>query len=225
MCGRFTITSTEEAARALFKYTSPPLNLRPNYNVAPTDSVPIVRNRAEGGGREMVQVRWGLIPFWAKDIKIGFSTINARAETVETANAFREAFKRRRCLVVADGFYEWKKLDAKGKEKQPYRIALKSGEPFGFAGLWETWKKGADAITSCTIITGPPNALVATIHDRMAVILPPDRYDAWLDGSAGTEILTPYPANLMRAYPVDRRVGNVRNIDADLVREISAEPR
>lgn len=222
MCGRFTITSPEESVRAIFGYTSPPLNLRPSYNVAPTDSVPIVRNSAEGGGREMVQVRWGLIPFWAKDIKIGFSTINARVETVETSNTFREAFKRRRCLVVADGFYEWKKLDAKGKEKQPYRITLKSGEPFGFAGLWENWGKGADRITSCTIITGPPNELVATIHDRMAVILPPEHWDAWLGGAAGTEVLKPYSAELMRAYKVNRRVGNVRNNDAALLEELAA---
>jgi putative SOS response-associated peptidase YedK len=222
MCGRYTFTSPEEAARALFKYTSPPLNLRPNYNVAPTHDVPIVRNRADGGGREMVQVRWGLIPFWAKDTKIAFSTINARVETVQTSGTYRNAFKSRRCLVVADGFYEWKKLDPKGKEKQPYRITLKSGQPFGFAGLWETWGKGTDAIVSCTIITGPPNELVAKIHDRMAVILPPEHWDAWLGGTAGTEVLKPYPAKLMRAYPVDKRVGNVKNNDAKLLEPISA---
>jgi putative SOS response-associated peptidase YedK len=165
----------------------------------------------------MVQVRWGLIPFWAKDTKIAFSTINARVETVQTSGTYRNAFKSRRCLVVADGFYEWKKLDAKGKEKQPYRITLKSGAPFGFAGLWETWGKGIDALVSCTIITGPPNELVATIHDRMAVILPQEHWDAWLDGIAGTEMLTPYPAKLMRAYKVERRVGNVRNNDAKLL--------
>jgi putative SOS response-associated peptidase YedK len=221
MCGRFTITSTEEAVRATFGYTSPPLNLRPNYNVAPTHDVPMVRN-AEKGGREMVHVRWGLIPFWAKDTKIAFSTINARVETVQTSGTYRNAFKSRRCLVVADGFYEWKKLDAKEKEKQPYRITLKSGQPFGFAGLWETWGKASDAITSCTIITGKPNELVATIHDRMAIILPPEHYDAWLSGKAGTEILTPYPAKLMRAYPVDRRVGNVKNTDAALLEPIKA---
>jgi putative SOS response-associated peptidase YedK len=123
---------------------------------------------------------------------------------------------------VADGFYEWKKLDAKGKEKQPYRITLKSGEPFGFAGLWENWGKGTERITSCTIITGQPNELVATIHDRMAVILPPAQYNTWLSGEAGTEILTPYPAELMRAYPVDRRVGNVRNNEASLIEPIAA---
>lgn len=221
MCGRYSITSPEEAVRAVFGYTSPPLNLRPNYNVAPTHDVPVVRNREGGGGREMVQMRWGLIPFWAKDTKIAFSTINARVETVQTSGTYRNAFKSRRCLVVADGFYEWKKLDPKGKEKQPYRITLKSGAPFGFAGLWETWGKGADAVVSCTIITGPPNELVAKIHDRMAVILPPEHWDAWLSGSAGVEVLTPYPAKLMRAYKVDRRVGNVKNNDVKLLEEVT----
>jgi len=220
MCGRYTFTSPEEAARAIFGYVSPPLNLRPNYNVAPTHDVPIVRNRADGK-REMVQMRWGLIPFWAKDEKIGYSTINARVEAVESKPAFRAAFKARRCLVVADGFYEWKKLDA--KTKQPYRITLKDGKPFGFAGLWETWKnKDGEKIESCTIITGEPNELVAKIHDRMAVILPPEKFDAWLSGAAGKEILTPFPASKMRAYEVDLRVGNVRNNDAALLEPLKS---
>lgn len=222
MCGRYTFTSPEEAARALFNYTGPPLNLRPRYNVAPTDDVPVVRNSKDGGGeRELVMMRWGLIPFWATDAKVAFKSINARVETVTTAPAFREAFKRRRCLVLADGFYEWKKLDSKGKEKQPYRFVLKSGEPFAFAGLWEYWKKGdGPAITSCTIITGPPNELAATIHDRMPVILPPESYEAWLSGTAGTEVLKPFPASLMKAYPVSTRVGSPKNDDAAIIEEM-----
>ena len=198
------------------------MNLRPNYNVAPTHDVAVVRNRADGS-REMVQMRWGLIPFWAKDEKIGYSTINARVEAVDTKPAFRAAFKARRCLIVADGFYEWKKLDEKGKDKQPYLIGLKAGGPFGFAGWWETWKnKEGEKIESCTIITGEPNELVATIHDRMAVILPPEKFSAWLDGSAGKEILQLYPAQKMRAFMVDKRVGNVRNNDAALIEPIKA---
>ena len=217
MCGRYTFTSPEEAARRLFGYASPPLNLRPNYNVAPTHEVPIVRNAA-AGGRVHVQVRWGLIPFWAKDTKIGYKCINARVETVATSPAFREAFKRRRCLVLADGFFEWKKLDA--KTKQPYRMTMKSGEPFGFAGLWETWDKGEAPITTCTIITGEPNELVATIHDRMPVILPPEQYEPWLSGKAGTEILKPFPVDQMRAYPVSARVGSPKNNDAAIIEPI-----
>jgi putative SOS response-associated peptidase YedK len=219
MCGRFTFTAPEEAARALFGYTSPPLNLRPNYNVAPTQDVPIVR-LAASGGRELVQARWGLIPFWAKDEKIGYKCINARVETIAGSPAFRDAFKRRRCLVVANGFYEWKKLDA--KTKQPYRMTLKSGAPFGFAGLWETWDKGGTPIATCTIITGPPNALVSEIHDRMPVILPPERYEAWLAGKASAEILKPFPAELMRAYKVSPRVGSPKNNDAALLEELAA---
>lgn len=220
MCGRYTFTSPEEAARQLFKYEGPPLNLRANYNVAPTHDVPIVRNAA-AGGRELVQVRWGLIPFWAKDVKIGYKCINARVETVATSPAFREAYKRRRCLVVADGFFEWKKLDA--KTKQPYRMTLNNGEPFGFAGLWETWDKGETPIASCTIITGQPNELVGTIHDRMPVILPPEQHEAWLGGKAGTEILRPYPAKLMRAYPVSARVGSPKNNDAAIIEPMKGE--
>ena len=162
-------------------------------------------------------MRWGLVPFWADDPKIGFKTITARVESVTTAPAFREAFKRRRCLVVADGFYEWKKLDA--KTKQPYRITLKNGEAFRFAGLWEYWKKGEQPIVSCTIVTGPPNELAATIHDRMPVILPPEHYESWLSGSAGKKILQPFPAELMRAYAVSTRVNKHENDDAALIEE------
>lgn len=218
MCGRYSFTTPEEAARQIFKYSGPPLNLPARYNVAPSQDVPVVRNRKDGGGREQVMMRWGLVPFWAADPKVGFKSINARVETVATAPAFREAFNRRRCLVLADGFYEWKKRDA--KTKQPYRLMLKSGGPFGFAGLWEYWKKGEQAIVSCTIVTCPPNELAAAIHDRMPVILKPTDYEDWLSGKAGAEVLKPYPANDMKAYPVSTRVNKPENDDAAIIEEV-----
>src|SRR5262249_22964813 len=200
------------------------LNLPARYNVAPSQDVPVVRNRHEndGTGRELVMMRWGLVPFWAKDAKIGYRCINARLEDMTTSPAFSEAFKWRRCLVLADSFFEWKKLDA--KTKQPYRVMLKSGAPFAFAGLWEFWKKGKEQIISCTIITGPPNELAAPIHDRMPVILPPEYFDGWLSGKARTDILKPYPAQLMRAYPVGTRVNSPKNVGAAIIEPLATYP-
>src|SRR5262249_53979025 len=146
----------------------------------PTDLLPVCR-LDRSGDREIAMLRWGLIPYWAKDERIGFKAINARAETVATAPAFREAFKHRRCLVPANGFYEWKKLP--GGRKQPYLIQMRGGSPFSFAGLWERWKKGETPIETFTIITGEPNSLAAELHDRMPVILDPDDYDTWLRAS------------------------------------------
>lgn len=168
----------------------------------------------DGGEQEEVQLRWGLIPSWAKDEKIGYRTINARAETVAEKPSFRSAFKRRRCLIAADGYYEWKKL--KG-EKQPYRITLDPEQPFSFAGLWERWDKGKEPVESCTIITTDANELTTKIHNRMPVILDRADYDAWLDGSAGAELLKPFPSNNMTYHPVDTKVGNVKNTGADLI--------
>src|SRR5262249_47085174 len=153
MCGRFTHRLTWEQVRGLYHLTDsrqPQLDLTPRYNAAPTDLLPVCR-LDRSGQREMAILRWGLIPYWAKDENIGFKTINARAETVATASAFREAFKRRRCLVPANGFYEWKKLP--GGRKQPYLIQMRDGSPFSFAGLWERWKKGETRIETFTIIT------------------------------------------------------------------------
>ncbi len=184
MCGRYSITTPVEALARLFRFSGPLPNLRPRYNVAPTQQVPIVRRAQDDGEREVAQVRWGLIPFWAKDEKIGYKLINARAEGIDAKPSFREAFKRgRRCLIPADGFYEWWKGT---KPKQPWRITLEDGGPFAFAGLWERWEKAPDGVPveSCTIITTAANALVAKLHDRMPVILPVDAYGPWL-GEAG----------------------------------------
>ena len=170
-------------------------------------------------------MRWGLVPYWAKDIKIGFSTINAMAETVDTKPVFREAFKQRRCLVVIEAFYEWKKLGP--KEKQPYAIALGDRSMMALAGLWETWRSPAQEIVrSFTIITTTPNELCAPIHDRMPVILPAETWPEWL-GEEPTEeaelkkLLGPYPADRMTMWPVDRRVGNVKNNDPSLIEPVS----
>jgi putative SOS response-associated peptidase YedK len=174
-------------------------------------------------------MRWGLIPFWAKDPKIGLRTINAKAETIITAPAFREAIKFRRCLVPADAFYEWQKLDT--KTKQPFAIALKSKEPYAFAGLWEKWKdrKAGIELLTFTIITTDPNEIVQPMHDRMPVIIPERDYDRWLDVSdtqrLPVDLLRPFDADKMTAWSVRKDVGNVKNDTPDLVEEITEPER
>jgi putative SOS response-associated peptidase YedK len=222
MCGRYVISSPAETIRDLFEAMGPLPNLRPRYNVAPTDPVPVVLLDRETKARKLDTLRWGLIPYWAKDIKIGATMINAKAETVAEKPAFREAFQSRRCLIPADAFYEWQKLDA--KTKQPYAIVMKERSVFGFAGLWERWKDRANGeiVRSFSIITTEPNEVCAPIHDRMPVIVPPDDYGKWL-GEVETDpvrllgMLKPYPAERMEAYKVGPRVGNVKNDDPGLV--------
>ena len=230
MCGRYSLTTPSEAMRRLFGFANPLPNLPPRYNIAPTQSVPIVRlaRRKEGGGvgeRELVQVRWGLIPFWAKDVSIGAKTINARAESLAEKPAFREAFKSRRCLVPADGFYEWK---ASPGGKRPYRIGLKGGKGenlplFAFAGLWERWEKASDGvpIESCTIVTTDANELLRPIHERMPVILDPADYAKWLDPvtprGMAEALLKPYPAEAMVFYANSTRVNSVRYDDLECI--------
>ncbi len=221
MCGRYSITTPVEALRQLFLFDELP-NLAPRYNVAPTQEVPAVRlARAEpdaeqSGKRELVMLRWGLLPFWAKDIKQGAKMINARAETVADKPAFRNAFKKRRCLIPADGFYEWR---GKKGDKQPYRIALADGGPFAFAGLWEAWTNPEDQsrIESCTIVVTEANARLRAIHDRMPVIIAPGDHAAWLDPqsdrAALESLLKPYPAEALTAVPVSKHVNKVANDD------------
>lgn len=218
MCGRYTITAPLEAIQRIFRVSDRP-NLAPRYNVAPTQSVPIVRRPPgeDGEARQLVTVRWGLIPFWAKDESIGNRLINARADGVADKPAFRDSFAKRRCLVVADGFYEWQK---QGSKKQPFRITLSSGEPFGFAGLWSDWKNPeGERVETCTIITTDANDLLEPIHNRMPVILDPADFDRWLDGDRDEALglLQPYDPEAMTAYPVDPKVGNVRNESPDLI--------
>jgi putative SOS response-associated peptidase YedK len=198
--------------------------LAPSYNVAPQSIQPVVRLDSETGERELSVMRWGLIPFWSKDSKIAYSTINAKAETITTSPAFREAIKRRRCLVPADWFYEWKKMDA--KTKQPYAIALNDGSLFALAGLWDTWKDKAtgQAINTYTLITTDPNQLMEPLHNLMPVILQRRDYDRWLapgdPSQLPVDLLRPFPAEEMKAWPVSPRVGNVRNNDPSLVEPV-----
>jgi putative SOS response-associated peptidase YedK len=193
----------------------------PSYNVAPQSMQPVVRLDSETGKRELTVMRWGLVPFWSKDGKAAFNTINARAETVTTSPAFREAFKRRRCLVPADWFYEWQKVDA--KTKQPYAIALQDGSLFAFAGLWEAWKdkENGKAIETYTVVTTDPNELMEPIHNRMPVILHRKDYERWLTvadpAQLPVDLLRPYPAEEMNAWRVSSDVGNVRNNSPGLI--------
>jgi putative SOS response-associated peptidase YedK len=194
--------------------------LAPSYNVAPQSLQPVVRLDIETGERELTIVRWGLIPFFAKDPKIAYSTINARAETVANSPVFREPMKRRRCLVPATGFYEWQALDK--KSKQPWAIELVDGNLFAFAGLWGRWKNKATGqpLETYTIITTDPNGLLEPLHNRMPVILPPQNYSRWLDpedpAQLPVDLLRPYPAEEMRAWKVSAAVGNVRNNSPEL---------
>lgn len=212
MCGRFTLTVDPDELQQQFGLAAPPpADLVPRYNIAPTQPVAVIPNAPE---RRLELFQWGLIPSWAKDPKIGNKMINARAETLAEKPSFRSALKRRRCLVVADGFYEWKKDGTRKQGKQPMYITLADGRPFAFAGLWEVWRNPADElIKTCTIITTEPNELLAEIHNRMPAILPPEAYDKWLtpgdlDAAQALPLLSPYPAGRMRAVPVSTLVNS-----------------
>lgn len=194
----------------------------PDYNVAPQSTQPVVRLNADSGKREFALMRWGLVPYWAKDAKIGYSTINARAEEAAEKPLYRDAFKKRRCLIPADAFYEWQQLN--GKTKRPFAFALQSGEPYAFAGLWERWKpREGEPLETFTILTTDPNVLAERVHNRMPVILEPHDYSRWMEpgdpARPPVDLLRPYPAEKMRSWPVDERVGNVRNNDAELLNE------
>lgn len=221
MCGRFTLTVSARVLADLFGVEDVP-DLRPRYNIAPTQSVLLVRGTADASPA-FGEARWGLIPSWAKDIRIGARMINARAETIAEKPAFRSAVRRRRCLIPSDGFYEWSK-SAGGK--QPYLIRFADGSPFAFAGLWERWHDpDGQAVDSCTIITTTPNDLVADLHDRMPVILPQRHYAEWLGsetlaGERLDELLQPHPSPGMEAYPVSKRVNTPGNDDPGCVRRV-----
>jgi putative SOS response-associated peptidase YedK len=212
MCGRFTQAQIAELDREVFKLLEMPA-LEPRYNIAPTQDVAVIRQR-RSGERVMHFLRWGLIPAWAREPAIGNRMINARAETLHSKPAFEKPFRRQRCLVPADGFYEWKKTE---EGKQPFYIRRRDERPFAFAGLWDRWHDAAHGdVDSFAIITTSPNALLAPIHDRMPVILRSDKYDEWLDGTnrdverLGT-LLGPYPEEEMTAYPVSRYVNKPSN--------------
>jgi putative SOS response-associated peptidase YedK len=215
MCGRFAFYSPTEAAAALFGVEGT-VDVQPRYNIAPTQYVAAIRNGADEQ-RELVRLRWGLVPFWAKDPSIGNRMINARAETVAEKPSYRNAFKHRRCLVLADGFYEWRR---QGDVKTPYYISLASGKPFALAGLWEDWtdKESGESLQTTTLITTDANDFMAPLHHRMPVILEAVTATDWLAGSRDllddVAAITPP----LQAWPVDRRVNNARNEGDDLVR-------
>ena len=217
MCGRYTLESDMEFLQQRFKFAASDLEFKPRYNIAPTQDVLTVSSNGERHGQFM---RWGLVPFWAKDLKIGYRMINAKSETLAEKASFRNAFKRRRCLVLADGFFEWRK---DSKEKIPTYIFLKSKEPFAFAGLWETWKSpDGKLVHSCTIITTTPNAVMEPIHNRMPVILPREAEGLWLAPgqvqiSALKALLVPYPAADMEAYEVSALVNSPNNDTPDVI--------
>jgi putative SOS response-associated peptidase YedK len=222
MCGRFSQAQIAELDREVFKLLSAPA-FEPRYNLAPTDDAAVVRE-SPSGGRELVQLRWGLIPSWAKDPSIGVRMINARAETVAEKPAFKDAYRMRRCLVPADGFYEWQKM-ASGK--QPYFVRVDGGSIFTFAGLWERWwdRTTRDERKTFTIITTEPNELLAPIHNRMPVIVGPADRDRWLDpenedATDLAEILAPFPPERMSAYPVSRYVSKPGNEGPECVEPV-----
>ena len=216
MCGRFTLTVDLESLRSTFPWLSIPMAPLPRFNIAPTQPVAVVPNN---GKKELDFFVWGLIPSWAKDPKIGSRMINARAETLTEKPSFRAAYRRRRCLILADGFYEWsrERLPDGRDVKTPVYVRLESGEPFAFAGLWEFWQSPlGDEVYSCTIITMRPNELLKPIHDRMPLILAPDLYDRWLDQEEKppeelNDYLAPYPAEEMMAYHVSTLVNSPAN--------------
>lgn len=222
MCGRFTLGHSAEDIAKAFGLTEIP-DWQPRYNLAPTQTIPAIVEPPETHARAFKPLRWGLIPSWSKDSGIGAKLINARAETVREKPSFRDAFKRRRCLIVADGFYEWKKQSGK---KQPFHFRLTSGEPFAFAGLWERWHSpDGDTIETGTIITTIANDLAATVHDRMPVILQPDEYDRWLDPTPDLDdlqaLLNPYLTDAMTAFPVSLAVNSPTNDSPECVNPLS----
>jgi putative SOS response-associated peptidase YedK len=230
MCGRYFRQSDKQRLVEAFHLGKLPEGfvLADDYNVAPTTFQPVIRADRETGTRTLVQMRWGLVPNYARSLDEfrGFSTINARAENILTSRMWRTPFARHRCLVPADGYYEWKKLDAKAK--QPYAFTIAGRSPFAFAGLWDAWKEpGGGWLQSFSIVTTLPNELAATVCDRMPVILHPSDYDRWLDRDDDRppiDLLRPCDADSMTSYAVDPRVGNVRNNEPALTQPYKSPP-
>jgi putative SOS response-associated peptidase YedK len=224
MCGRFTLTATFEEIITRFDIQSflDEENYAPSYNIAPSQAVLAVIN--DGKSNRMGLLKWGLVPPWAKDASIGNKMINARAETLSEKPSFRTAFKKKRCLVIADSFYEWKRHE--DKSKTPMRIKLKSNDLFAMAGIWEAWKSPeGKTLYTCSVITTGPNELMKDIHDRMPVILKPDDEKTWLDTSISdtndiNKLLVPFDENLMETYAVSSLVNSPRNNSVELIQKI-----
>jgi len=216
MCGRYRLSRRKQVVEEHFDAISGEEDWSPRFNIAPTQPIPVIRQNPREPVRELSLVRWGLIPSWAKDASAAARMINARAETAAAKPAFRDALKSRRCLVPADGFYEWART---GKAKQPFCFEVNGGELFAFAGLWDRWKDArGNEVETCSILTTAPNAVTLAVHDRMPVILDPDSYDLWLDPwmkdvAAASDLLKPYDARGMRCYPISTRINHVANDD------------
>ena len=223
MCGRYRLSRRKQIIEEHFDTAPWDDEWSPRYNLAPTQPVPVIRQHPKEPIRQASTMRWGLVPHWAKDASIAASTINARSETAATKPAFRDPLKLRRCLIPADGFYEWAKTT---KSKQPFCFEVNDGQLFAFAGIWDGWKNSEGQwIRTCSILTTTPNAVTSAVHDRMPVILDPDRYDLWLDPgmqnvAAVSELLKPYDARLMRCYPVGTRINHVANDDEECSRPV-----
>jgi putative SOS response-associated peptidase YedK len=216
MCGRYRLSRRKQPVEEYFDTVPGDDEWSPRYNIAPTQPVPVVRQNPKEPIRELSLMQWGLIPSWAPNPSAAAKMINARSETAAARPAFRDALKFRRCLVPADGFYEWART---GKTRQPYCFEVNGGELFAFAGLWDRWKNpSGNAVETCSILTTTPNAVTSAVHDRMPVILDPDRYDLWLDPEmrdAASELLRPSDATLMRCYAVSARINSVANDDEE----------
>ena len=217
MCGRYTLTSAPEAIRALFRYDEQP-NFPPRYNIAPTQPIAIVR--VVEGKRQFALVRWGLLPSWVKDPKTFSLVINARGESVNDKPAFRAAMKYRRCLIPADGFYEWQRG---GERKQPFYVRAKNGGPLAYAGLWESWTgPNGEELETAAVVTTDANKTLAPIHERMPVVVPPEAFDLWLncdtvDARTAATLVQPAPDDLLEAYEISTAVNRVANDDAKLI--------
>jgi putative SOS response-associated peptidase YedK len=218
MCGRYRLSRRKQILEEHFETAPWDDDWSPRYNIAPTQPVPVIRQHPKEPVRQISTMRWGLIPNWARDPSIATITINAKSETAATKPAFRDPFKHRRCLVPADGFYEWLRTTI---SKQPYCFEVNNGGLFAFAGLWDGWKDASgNWIKTCSILTTVPNAVTATVHDRMPVILERESYDLWLDPGMTnvqvvSELLKPYDAKSMRSYPVSTRINHVANDDEE----------
>jgi len=218
MCGRYRLGRGREAFVKYFGTDADDLEWSPRFNIAPMQNVPTVRQHGTEPKRSLSSMRWGLIPRWAADASIGAKLINARSETVAEKPSFRACLRERRCLIPADGFYEWKR---EPKSKQPYCFTLTDDSPFAFAGIWDRWRGGdGKTLETCSILTTGPNSLVSDIHDRMPVILSPDEYDLWLDPGFKNvegivEMMRPFSASAMKKYPVNARVNDAANDDAE----------
>jgi putative SOS response-associated peptidase YedK len=223
MCGRYRLSRRKQIIEEHFETADWQDEWSPRYNIAPTQQIPVVRQHPKEPIRQLSLMKWGLVPSWAKDTSSAARMINARSETAAMKPAFRDPLRFRRSLIPADGFYEWVRTTA---SKQPYCFEVNNGDLFAFAGLWDCWKDpNGDWMRTCSILTTETNAVTATVHDRMPVILDPDNYDLWLDPgmqdvAAVSELLKPYSARLMRCYPISPRINRVANDDEDCSRPV-----